>query len=69
MMASLLRSRVRTTIAMTTALGWKFQSGVLLWAVAIASLTLIALLAKRIGLRVGPIGREPNASVAEPGAG
>ncbi len=67
--APIVLHATNNTIAMTTALGWKFQSGVLLWAVAIASLTLIALLAKRIGLRVGPIGREPNASVAEPGAG
>jgi membrane protease YdiL (CAAX protease family) len=48
------------TIAMTTALGWKFQSGVLLWIVALASLTLLAVIAKRVGLRVGPIGREAS---------
>ncbi len=56
--APIVLHATNNTIAMTNALDWKFHQGVMLWLVALASLALIGLLAKRIGLSVGPLGRD-----------
>ncbi len=56
--APIVLHATNNTIAMSTALGWKFQSGLLLWIVAIGTLTLMALLVKQLGLRIGPLGRD-----------
>lgn len=62
--APIVLHATNNTIAISTALDWKFQSGVLLWIGAIASLALIALVVKQLGLRTGPLGRDRPALTA-----
>lgn len=67
--APIVLHATNNTIAITNALDWKFQSGLLLWLGALAALSLIALAVKRAGLRTGPLGRErPTPEAAESGA-
>lgn len=62
--APIVLHATNNTIAISNALDWKFQSGVLLWIGALVSLSLIALIAKQLGLRTGPLGRDRPTSVA-----
>lgn len=66
--APIVLHATNNTIAISNALDWKFQSGLLLWIGALTALSLIALLAKRIGRRTGPIGRSrPTTPAAQAG--
>lgn len=56
--APIVLHATNNTIAISNALDWKFQSGLLLWIGALTALALIGLIAKRIGRRTGPIGRD-----------
>ncbi len=62
--APIVLHATNNTIAITNALDWKFQSGLLLWIGALAALSLIALVVKRVGLRTGPLGRARPTAVA-----
>lgn len=54
------------TIAISNALDWTFAEGLILWAGALATLSLFALAVKRAGLRTGPLGRaRPTPEAAE----
>jgi membrane protease YdiL (CAAX protease family) len=56
--APIVLHATNNTIAITNALDWKFSSGVILWIGAIGALTLIALIVKRLGVSIGPLGRD-----------
>lgn len=56
--APIVLHATNNTIAITNALDWKFHSGVILWVGAIVTLALLALLARRVGWSVGPLGRD-----------
>lgn len=64
--APIVLHATNNTIAISNALDWKFQSGLLLWIGALASLTLIALVVKQLGLRTGPLGRERPTLTEQP---
>lgn len=63
--APIVLHATNNTIAISNALDWKFQSGLLLWIGALVSLSLIALIVKQLGLRTGPLGRD-RPTMAEP---
>ncbi|MBF6621188.1 MAG: CPBP family intramembrane metalloprotease, partial [Patulibacter sp.] len=64
--APIVLHATNNTIAITNALDWKFHSGVILWVGAIAALALIALIVKRLGGSIGPLGRDrPEPEPAE----
>lgn len=68
--APIVLHATNNTIAISNALDWKFQSGLLLWIGALAALSTIALVVKLIGRRTGPIGRErPAAATAQAQSG
>lgn len=71
--APIVLHATNNTIAITTALGWKFSSGALLWVGAILILALMGLAARWVGSRLPPVGRViPAAQSAEsppPGPG
>lgn len=67
--APIVLHATNNTIAISNALDWKFQSGLLLWIGALTALSAIALIVKQVGVRTGPLGRaRPTSDAAESAA-